>query len=283
MGGGWAATRVAYALVCLWAHVPRVTRIADAYAADDMRFSRGPLWLDDFWCMTVPSATAVWATATTGLLGLLWGGRAAKPGLLTWLVASWLFMSAEALNIKAYDRLWTWIALGLVFAPIGERALHTKWRSPVARWLLLVLYCALYGSTGWLKLLEEPRWWTGEVLAYHLLHPWFGSFPIGVWVSDKAWLTAPMSWWTVIFEVVFPFLVFFRRLNPWLLFAGLLMHFGILSLMDVGPFSLIAVSAYPALLHPEVARGVWERWERFQATGRTGAPSAGEQEPDAAR
>ena len=247
--GGWGVTRVAYALACLWGHVPRVWRIADAYAADDMRFSRGPLWLPDVWRMTVPSATATWAVATAGLLGLLWGGRAAKPGLWIWLVASWLFMSSEALNIKAYDRLWTWIALVLILAPIGERSLTTKWRSPVARWLLLTVYCALYGSTGWLKALEEPRWWSGQVLAYHLLHPWFGSFPLGIWVSDKPWLTAPMSWWTVIFEVAFPFAIFVRRLHPWILAAGILMHFGILSLMDVGPFSLIAVSAYPALLH----------------------------------
>ena len=44
-----------------------------------------------------------------------------------------------------------------------------------------------------------------------------------------------------------------------MLLAGLGMHCGIFFLMEVGPFSAIAVSVYPALLHPEVARRWWER------------------------
>ena len=37
-------------------------------------------------------------------------------------------------------------------------------RSPAPRWLLLLVACALYGSTGWLKATMEPAWWTGEAL-----------------------------------------------------------------------------------------------------------------------
>ncbi len=259
--GGWAAARVLYALVALYAHLPRLLAIPDAYAASDMVFSRAPLDLGEVWVMSVPSATAVWALAAAGLFLLLYGGRAAKPGLVLWLVFGWLFMSAEALNIKAYDRLMTWIALAMLLAPVGERDLTTKWRSPVGRWALLVVYVAIYGSTGFLKATRAGHGWlTGEVLAYHLVPPYFGSFPLGTWVSDKPWITAPASWYTVIFECSFPFLIWFRRTNPWILLMGAGMHLGILMLMYVGPFSLVSVSVYLALLHPAFARGLWERF-----------------------
>lgn len=260
--GGWAATRVAYALVCLWAHLPRALGIPDAYAPEDMVFSRGPLFLNDHWRMSVPSATAVWAIAAAGLGAALYGGKAAKPGLVVWLVAGWLFMSAETLDIKAYDRLMTWVGMALLLAPVGERALTEKWRSPVGRWFLLVVYVAIYGSTGTLKLLQEPRWWTGEVLAYHLVHPWFGSYALGTWVSARPWLTAPASWFTLLFECGFPLLVWSRWTNPWVLLAGVLFHLGVFALMDVGPFSFVSIAAYPALLHPVVGHALWERWRR---------------------
>lgn len=268
--GGWTAARVCYALVALYAHLPRLIAIPDAYAAPDMTFSRAPLDLGEVWLMSVPSATAVWAIAAAGLFLLLYGGRAAKPGLALWLVFGWLFMSAEALNIKAYDRLMTWIALAMLLAPVGEHGLERKWRSPVGRWALLLVYVAIYGSTGFLKATRAGHGWaTGEVLAYHLVHPWFGSFPLGTWASDKVWITAPASWYTVLFECSFPFLVWFRRTNPWILLMGAGMHLGILALMYVGPFSLVSVSVYPALLHPEVARGLWERWGQRLTSRRT--------------
>ena len=139
-------------------------------------------------------------------MGLLFGGRVAKPGLVLWLLTTTVLLVNETLNIKAYDRLNLWLCLAFLLAPIGERALQHKWRSPEARWVLLITFCALYGSTGWLKALKEPTWWTtGDVLAYHMLHPYFGMKPIGVWVSGQQWLVVPLCWITVVFEAGFPF------------------------------------------------------------------------------
>lgn len=263
--GMWAPTRVAYALVGLLTQLPRAAGIGDAYGATDMVFSRGPFYLAEAWVLTPTSAWAVWAAGVLGLLALLWGGRLAKPGLVLWLVASWVLLSAEALNIKAYDRLLTWTAFGLLLAPIGERDLDQRWCSPVARWFLLVVYGGLYGSTGWLKLLEEPAWRDGSALAYHLVHNQFGGGALAAWVSTRTWLVAPMSWFTVAFEALFPALVLVRWLNPWLLGAGVLMHLGIFALMDVGPFSFVALAAYPALLHPEVGLAAWSEGRRRMA------------------
>jgi hypothetical protein len=195
-----------------------------------------------------------------GLLLVALGGRGARLGLLSWAAGSWLMLVDEALNIKAYDRLLAWTAVGLFLGPLGARGLLGARRGPAARWYLLLVYMALYGSTGWLKLLEEPRgWWSGEVLRHHLLHPWFGGREAGVWLSTQPWLLRPMSWWTVAFEALFPLLVLLPRANPWVLLAGAGMHLGIFALLDVGPFSFVALACYPILLHPQAAERLWLR------------------------
>ena len=94
---------------------------------------------------------------------IAWGGRLAKLGICVFLFGSWVLLMSEALNTKAYDRLLTWVAWGLLLSPIGERTLTTKHRSPVGRWFLLCIYAAMYGSTGLHKLLMEPQGWFSGV------------------------------------------------------------------------------------------------------------------------
>ena len=260
--GGWAVQRVALAIAALATLIPRHRWIEDAYAAPDMIFARPPFWMAHHWILTPASATALWGAGIAGLLALLWGGRLAKPGLVLWLVACWLMLAAEALNIKAYDRLLTWIALATLLAPIGERGLMGQSRSPYPRWVLLLVFSAIYGSTGWLKLTQAgAHWWDGSALANNLVDLNFAGGTLGAWVSGQGWLLRPMSWLTVGFEAGFPLLIWFRRTNPWILLVGLCMHVGILSLMNVGPFSYVALAAYPALLHPDAAAALWARWE----------------------
>jgi hypothetical protein len=103
------------------------------------------------------------------------------------------------------------------------------------------------------------------VLAYHLVNLYFGGRPLGVWASDKAWITMPGSWLTLFFEAGFPFLIWFRRTNPIVLAMGVAMHLGILCLMDVGPFSYCAIAAYPVLLHPDIARRIYDRGSAWRA------------------
>ena len=263
--GGWALTRWLWVFAAVLCLGPRAWGIGDVYGAEDMVFtSFFPLDLASRFPLDARGAWGLWALGLTGIGCVAWGGRLFHVGILVWAVGNWGLLGQEALNCKAYDRLLTWVALALLMSPAWERGLTAKWRSPLARLVLVNIYCAAYGSTGILKLIYEPTWWTGEVLAYHLLHPWFGGKLLGVYLSDQLWLTAFMGWWTVIFEAVFPFLVWFKRLNPFLLALGFSFHVGLLFLMDVGPFLFVAVSAYPVLLHPELGRTAWERFAAWR-------------------
>jgi hypothetical protein len=257
--GGWTLTRALFALAAAATFLPRVFAIRDVYAASDMVFAGGVYRLAEIVRFTPGTATAIWVAGASGIALVAFGGRALRPGIALFLLADWAFLATEALNVKAYDRLLTWIAVGLLVSPAGERGLRHKWRSPAARFYLLAVFASIYGSTGLTKLLYEPAWWTGEVLSCHLIHPTFAGGALATFVSGQPWLVAPMGWWTLFFEVGFLFLVWFRRTNPWLLVSGVLFHLGLEVLMDVGTFGLVSVCAYPALLHPEVARELWER------------------------
>jgi hypothetical protein len=191
-------------------------------------------------------------------------------GLVLWIIATEILHFHEALNVKRYDVLFLWFAIALLFSPAGQADLHRKWRSPFSRYFLTIVFCAIYGSTGILKLIYEPGWWTGAPLDHFLLHPLFGQKPVGLMLSGS-FLTAPMGWWTLAFEVLFPFLIWFRRTNLLLLVLGVGFHLGLLFLMDVGAFSFVAMAAYPALLHPEVGRDLHARFAAWR--GRSASPA----------
>lgn len=270
--GGWSAMRILWVGAAALAHGPRMMGIGDVYGSRDLVLHSSIMPLNTWMEVTETHAWIAWAIGLVGLALVAWGGRAFHVGLLAWAGGSWFVLATEAINIKAYDRLLTWLALALLFSPAWRRGLARAWCSPFARYLVLVIFIAIYGSTGLCKLLHEPSWLgNGEVLRYHLVHTYFGMRPLGVIVSGWGWLVAPMAWITVAFEVSFPFLVWLKRANPWALLVGALFHIALLLLMDVGPFGFVSLSAYPVLLHPDVARDLWERAQGWWAARRSAA------------
>jgi hypothetical protein len=273
--GGWEVGRWMLVLAMVAAHVPRLVRIEDAYAASDLLLTSGPLRLAEVVRWTPPTAYAIYFLGWLGILLAALGGRATKPGLLLYLVPTWLLLAEEATNVKAHDRLMTFVIVGYLLSPASERGLFHKWRSPAARWYMIVVMSAIYGSTGILKLVREPGWFKGTTLAYHLVHQFHANNALAAWVSGHLWLTAFMGTVTVVFEVTFPVLVHVRRLNPWILLVGASFHFGLLAMMNVGPFGFVSLAAYPVLLHPEVARGLYLRFRREAAAPSAADPPAG--------
>jgi len=258
--GAWTLTRWLFALAALRCHGPRFFGIGDAYGAQDMVFTVGIYRLAEYFTMTPEMATGFWLLGMVGIALIAWGrGAALYIGLAAWFVGSWTLLAHEALNIKAFDRMLLWVAIAVAFSPASQTGLTRKYRSPVGRWLMLLAFCSIYGSTGFFKLLLEPGWWTGETLQFHLVNPNHGGTALGAWLSSYKIPVMIMSWWTVVFECAFPFLIWFRRSNPWVLLLALGFQFGLFWLMNIPQFFFVMVSAFPVLLHPEVARGLWER------------------------
>lgn len=244
---GWVWMRVAWAVCALLTWLPRGTHLEQTYSSAGIVVESGRIALTKYVIFSPSTAWMVFAGLVLGAL-LVAVGRLTRPGLLLYIACSCALLFSEGLNMKAYDRLMFWQALALLLAPAG--AARTVDGNPGARFMLILSYCGLYGMTGWNKILEEPRWWQGLPLAYDLLDRNFGGRALGVWLSDKLWIVAPMSWITLVFEASFPLLVWVRRLRPWLLLIAGSFHLGIMLLMNVNTFSLVALAAYPVLLEP---------------------------------
>jgi hypothetical protein len=258
--GGWAATRLFWACAAALAHGPRAMGIGDAYGSPDFILTGRLFQLNDWMFVTPTHCWIAWAVGLIGLAMVAWGGRLMHVGIALWFVGSFFLIGSEAYNMKAFDRLLAWMALALVFSPAWRRGLTHTWASPFPRYLMIIVFTAIYGSTGMCKLLYDPSWLgSGQVLQHHLLHTTFGLRPVGIIVSGLPWLVAPMAWITVIFEILFPFLIWLKRSNPWVLVVGACFHIGLLVMMDVGPFGFVSMASYPVLLHPEVARDLWSR------------------------
>lgn len=262
--GGWAATRVLFGLAALDAQLARWPDVRDALAVPGIVFASGPTRVTDTVLLGPGAAWTLWAVGLLPVVGVLLGGRWAKPGVLGWFVLHAGLMASLGLNVRAPERLIAWLVLGLLLAPLGERALHRRWRSPAPRWYLMVVFSALYGSTGWLKLLAEPAWRTGEALQYDLVERFHAGGALATWLSGQPVLCQGMSWFTLAFEASFPLLIWWAPATPWLLLAGAAMHLGIGTLMQVGPLGTMAVAMYPALLDPDQARALHGRWQAWR-------------------
>jgi hypothetical protein len=132
--------------------------------------------------------------------------------------------------------------------------------TPIAAWprkLVLVQLAIVYTVTGVQKLVSSA--WTpldGFSALYQILQSpqWARDPDLVVWTGG--WLVLPaalLSIVTIVWEVFF-FVVLIDRSWRWLFaVTGVGMHIGILVLMEVGAFSWLSMSFYPAMFAPELA------------------------------
>jgi hypothetical protein len=257
-GGGWAAARVLFALAMAVNQLRRAAHVQDALMHPQIVFAAGGGRVADHVLLAPAVAWALWGAGLVALGMLARGGRCARPGLVIWALAYAALVLGCGLNVRVPERMMFWATIGLWLGPV-DQPLDCR-ASPVARLYLLVVLGSLYLSTGLMKLLEEPAWWDGTALRYDLVDRFHAGGALAVWLSASPGLACAASWYTVIFEVGFVFLVGWPRLNPWVLGAGVLMHAGIAALMDVGALGMSVVALYPVVLDPETAERWWRRW-----------------------
>jgi hypothetical protein len=258
-GGGWALARPLFAVAALTSQLARLSHVRDALAAPTIVFASGPSHVADHVLLGPVAAWALWGAGLVGIAGMLAGGRVTRPGLWLWFSTYAALVITLGLNVRVPERFLVWAVVGLSLGPFGEKGLLRREVSPVARLYFLVVYGSLYLSTGLMKLLEEPGWRDGSALAFDLVDRFHAGGSLAVFVSAHPLLCQVASLWTLAFEVAFVFFAPWRRTNPWILGMGAGMHLGIALLMDVGPLGWFALSLYPVLLHPDVAREAWAR------------------------
>ncbi|HYO95655.1 MAG TPA: HTTM domain-containing protein [Polyangiaceae bacterium] len=92
---------------------------------------------------------------------------------------------------------------------------------------------------------RHPRWLSGEAVYDVLKSPVFSEWPVKL---EFAPLVRVLTWSTLLFELLFPILVWDRRYRRYLLAAGVFFHLGIELTLTIPMFSAIMVVSYACFL-----------------------------------
>ncbi|RME22902.1 MAG: hypothetical protein D6798_14680 [Deltaproteobacteria bacterium] len=157
------------------------------------------------------------------------------------------------------------------------------------RWLLVFQLVVMYASTGMQKL--SAHWVPGGDLSalYYILQQPSWQRTDMAWIAPWFPVTRALTLVTWAWEISAPLVLLgawarrpvppgaspgpvrrlLRSADPrfFLVAVGLPMHLGALVLLDVGPFSIISLSLYPALWHPDELAAASARLQRLARPG----------------
>ncbi|MEC7949615.1 MAG: HTTM domain-containing protein [Myxococcota bacterium] len=236
-----------------------------------------------------PTPGVVWGLATLTMLSGAalalgaFGRLSAFLALQGFLGVAWLNgHTAGSYDFVVTNALWL-LVLAQADATGGIRArLATgAWWPRVAvpawpRWLMVVQLVLMYTSTGLQKvsahwvpggdmtalyyIMQQPSWQRMDLSAAAWMLPLSQAATLGSWLWEVSAPLLLLAFWFRRTRTRGGWLrATFNRLDVRLVFAvfGAIMHAGIHTLMDVGPFSYLTLALYPALFSPEELGTRW--------------------------
>jgi hypothetical protein len=100
--------------------------------------------------------------------------------------------------------------------------------------------------------LNGNAWPQGTAVSYALRLPDMLLLPTPHWFTTSAVLMNAVTWGTLAIELSVGILVWNKRLRPWVLAAGVVMHTMIMITITVGFFTLAVFILYLAFVPPEI-------------------------------
>lgn len=140
----------------------------------------------------------------------------------------------------------------------GSRAANTETQvgtvlHNLALCLIVAQLCLVYFEAGMYKV-QGSMWQNGVAMYYPINSEAYGVFPwLSALLSSNTWVVVLLTYFTVIVQIAFPFLLFNRITRRIALISILGMHIGIAVVMGLPFFSGIMASADAVL----VSAGTW--------------------------
>jgi hypothetical protein len=212
------------------------------------------------------SLFGLWALSAVALIV---GFKTRFAAFVAWFLTMCFF--ARNSNVKnGGDDIIQIVLFWLMFMP-SNRALAwdaRKLEGPqqTAPWGVRVMQmqmCAMYTSTGVAKLRGgiNGTWLNGTSLHYvyndiGLVRWSYAQFPMPIWV------TAPIGYLSLIWEVFFIALVLYPKSRFWALLFGIGFHMVVYLSLEVGWFSFYSIALYPVWINSKWFTDVWHPWVR---------------------
>jgi hypothetical protein len=130
--------------------------------------------------------------------------------------------------------------------PVGIRLQRTQWtQDGLFNTMVLILQFQLaftYFISGWDKI-WDPMWRSGEAFTY-IAHIDTMTNPSATWLFSTATGNIMFSWITILFELLFIVLIWFRRTRVFVLCTGVIFHLFIWWALTLPDFSMIMILSY---------------------------------------
>lgn len=126
--------------------------------------------------------------------------------------------------------------------------------SPVFSRLLQIQLMVIYFYTG-IEKLKGSSWWDGTALWTVFANPQMTLIDLS-WTASFWPFLVMMTFVTIVFEIFWPILVWFKGWNLPILIFGFFFHFGIGLLMWLFPFSFVMLSVYVLFLREDIWQGI---------------------------
>lgn len=108
---------------------------------------------------------------------------------------------------------------------------------------VILQICIIYFFAG-LHKLQGETWREGTALYYILNSEDFSPTSLNTIFTSSIIVVKLATWFTIIFQFLFPIFIFFKKTRLVTIFIGILLHMGIFFLMKIDNFSLIMISCY---------------------------------------
>jgi len=210
-------------------------------------------------------------------LALLVGWRTWPATLATWLLVSSLQMRSPFITNNG-DVLLRMLLFWSLFLPLGAHlSLDARRRGPpcerqllsVGTVAVLMQLVLLYVVAGVVK--SSPPWMDGTAVQRVMWNEHFARTPAS-WLRELPWLTALMTWGTLVLEIIGPFLLF----SPWKTGRVRVVVLASLWALQLGLAFSIELQLFPwastVATLPFLTAGFWDRlgWRLAPTPGEAG-------------
>lgn len=262
-----AIFRIFYGLVALLWGISFAPDLMNFYSRTGMLPEQPPgSWgLLDAWNSDA-AVIVVYAMLLVGALCLTVGYRTRLSAVVLWMAMS-SFQTRNPYVQTGGELVLRLTGFYMMLIPAGaslsldrlRRAREKFWEFPArAPWglrLAQIQLSAIYLFTVWTKV-PGRTWNDGSAVGYALqLRPYL-RLPIPEWFIDFVPLMNLFTWGTLAIELSMAILIWNRRLRPWVMLGGILLHMSIDISLKVGFFSYAMFALYTTFIPEDTA----ERW-----------------------
>lgn len=177
----------------------------------------------------------------------------------TWLMLAIVYVTYTACTHRTHlfhssgNQIASLFLLYLIpaYLPLGEN--YKPILKRLGLWLCRMQVIVAYLVSSVYKF-QSPEWVDGTAIYYIFSINAFSLPPITDWIVATPFLYKTFTWISLAYQTLFPVLVWFKKIKPWLFFVGILFHLGIAFVMGIVDFGVIMIISYLLFVDPRNIR-----------------------------